>query len=71
MHLQLLVLQASHTLCVKDLLNLESVRPDLVQQSFTLQEGSHNMVWQLARLCAFPAFVSGAVATHPTGEAEM
>lgn len=71
MHLQLLALQAFPTLHVKDPLNLDSVRPDLGQQSFKLQEGSHNMVWQLARLRAFPAYRSGAIATHQTGEAEM
>ena len=70
MHLQLLGLQALHTLHFKELLDIGSVRPDLVQQCFTLQKGSHNIVWQLAMWRVVLLVRSGAVAAHQTGEAE-
>ena len=49
-HLVLFGLQVPEKLLVQDLLYLDGVHSDPRQQSLTLQERNHNIVWQLTRI---------------------
>lgn len=64
LHLVLFGLQVPETLLVHDLLYLDSVQSDPHQQSLTLQERDHNMVWQFTRVLVLLPVGPWAATTH-------